>query len=148
MVNSKMLALLNLAVVVLAVGTRVAEGQPTPSCASKLVPCANYISSPNPPASCCDPLREAVTQERDCLCNLYNTPGLLASLGINVTEALLVPGRCNIPGASDFSACGKASAPTGSSVPPPPPVPGNDGERIVWTGMSFLLMFCASMMLC
>uniref|UniRef100_A0A5B7BIU8 Putative lipid transfer-like protein VAS n=1 Tax=Davidia involucrata TaxID=16924 RepID=A0A5B7BIU8_DAVIN len=143
--NSKMFALMTVVVVVLMVATRVAEGQSTPSCAQKLVPCANFINATTPPASCCDPLREAVTQERDCLCNLYNTPGLLASFGINVTQAVLLAGHCNIPG--DLSACKNASAPL-----PPPSVPGgNDSDsgvgRIAWTGMSSLVLFWASMML-
>ncbi|GFZ06971.1 hypothetical protein Acr_18g0011410 [Actinidia rufa] len=94
------------AVVVAAVVLVVAEGQSsTPSCAQKLVPCANYINSTNPPSSCCEPLREAVTKEMTCLCNLYNTPGLLASFGINITQALLLPGRCKIPG--DLNSCVK-----------------------------------------
>ncbi|XP_059642949.1 non-specific lipid transfer protein GPI-anchored 7-like [Cornus florida] len=138
-------------VVVVMVATRVAEGQSTPSCAQKLVPCANYINSTNPPASCCDPLREAVTQDRECLCNLYNTPGLLASLGINVTQALLLPGHCNVPG--NTSACTKATTPpTSSSVPATAttstvPAPPSNGAKVASMGTSSLLLFCASMML-
>ncbi|XP_057462049.1 non-specific lipid transfer protein GPI-anchored 7-like [Actinidia eriantha] len=137
-------------VVVAAVVLVVAEGQSsTPSCAQKLVPCANYINSTNPPSSCCEPLREAVTKEMTCLCNLYNTPGLLASFGINITQALLLPGRCKIPG--DLNSCVKASAPISpSSSEPPPATPGNDkngADRIAWTRTSSLLLFWASLML-
>ncbi|PSS11500.1 Lipid transfer-like protein [Actinidia chinensis var. chinensis] len=138
------------AVVVAAVLMVVAEGQSsTPSCGQKLIPCANYINATNPPSSCCEPLREAVTKEITCLCNLYNTPGLLASFGINITQALLLPGRCKISG--DLNSCVKASAPTSpSSSEPPPATPGNDKngvDRIAGTGISSLLLFWASLML-
>ncbi|THG22927.1 hypothetical protein TEA_026974 [Camellia sinensis var. sinensis] len=84
--------------------TRVAEGQPTASCASKLTPCANYLNVTKPPATCCDPLRQAVNQDLQCLCNLFNTPGFLESIGINVTDALGLAGRCNVTG--NLSSCG------------------------------------------
>ncbi|CAL5429714.1 unnamed protein product [Camellia sinensis] len=83
--------------------TRVAEGQPTASCASKLTPCANYLNVTKPPATCCDPLRQAVNQDLQCLCNLFNTPGFLESIGINVTDALGLAGRCNVTG--NLSSC-------------------------------------------
>ncbi|CAN1834284.1 Non-specific lipid transfer protein GPI-anchored 7 [Linum perenne] len=81
----------------------VTEAQGTanfPSCASKLVPCA-------PPATCCDPIKEAVKTELPCLCNLYNTPGLLNSFGINVTQAIGLTKRCGI--SADISNCSKGN---------------------------------------
>ncbi|KAK2979686.1 hypothetical protein RJ640_027266 [Escallonia rubra] len=139
--DTKMAAMLTVMVAV-AAAIRVAEGQPTPSCASKLVPCANYMNSTNPPSSCCDPLREAVTNELPCLCNLYKS-GFLESLGINVTQALNLSATCKIPG--DLSAC-TATAPTSSTTPPPPGQPGNDVGRIASTGASGLLLLWAFMM--
>jgi len=132
-------------VVVMMVASRVAEGQSTASCASKLVACANYLNSTTrPPSSCCDPLRETVTKELPCLCNLYETPGFLASLGINVTEALRLSSSCGIPG--DLSNC-NSIAPTSSSVPTTPGVSGNDVGRIGSSGLFSLLLLWASMML-
>ncbi|XP_059657463.1 non-specific lipid transfer protein GPI-anchored 7-like [Cornus florida] len=138
----KMSALMMVVVVVAVIG--FAEGQSTPSCAQKLVPCADYMNSTNPPASCCDPLKEAVTNELSCLCTLYNTPGLLTYLGINITDALALPGHCGVSG--DLSACSNATAPT-ASTEPPPGVPGNDVSRIASTGLSSLILFWASVML-
>ncbi|CAN1834282.1 Non-specific lipid transfer protein GPI-anchored 7 [Linum perenne] len=87
----------------------VTEAQGTanfPSCASKLVPCAEYIgNTTKPPATCCDPIKEAVKTELPCLCNLYNTPGLLNSFGINVTQAIGLTKRCGI--SADISNCSK-----------------------------------------
>ncbi|CAN1834283.1 Non-specific lipid transfer protein GPI-anchored 7 [Linum perenne] len=105
----------------------VTEAQGTanfPSCASKLVPCAEYIgNTTKPPATCCDPIKEAVKTELPCLCNLYNTPGLLNSFGINVTQAIGLTKRCGI--SADISNCSKvptagAQSPTSSAVPTPP----------------------------
>ncbi|XP_052170757.1 non-specific lipid transfer protein GPI-anchored 7-like [Diospyros lotus] len=134
---------------VVTAATRGAEAQaPTTSCASKLAPCANSMNSTNPPASCCDPLKEVVTKELSCLCNLYNTPGLLESLGINSTQAVLLLGSCKIPG--DISACSKASAPApASKSPPATPGNGNNGVRTIgWTGIPGILLVWASMILC
>ncbi|MCD7450491.1 hypothetical protein HAX54_006562 [Datura stramonium] len=127
-----------------------AEAQ-TPSCASKLAPCAPYLSSPKPPAECCDPLREAITEDLDCLCKLYENPTLLPALGINITQALALPKACNIPG--DISTCNKGAAPGPNSQGlPPPATPGgrddNNGvNKFAWSGMSILLVLCASLML-
>ncbi|CAK9171151.1 unnamed protein product [Ilex paraguariensis] len=144
MVCSKMTASI-MAVVVLAVASiGIVRGQSTQTCASKLVPCVDYLNSTNPPPSCCGPLADTVKNDLQCLCNLYETPGLLAQLGINITKALALTGHCGIPG--DLSAC-NAAAPTSSSVPHPPGVPGNNGNRMAWTGMSGLLLLCASAVL-
>ncbi|PHT92632.1 hypothetical protein T459_00514 [Capsicum annuum] len=77
-------------------------------------------------ATCCDPLREAVTKDLDCLCKLYENPTLLPSLGINVTQAIGLPKYCDIPG--DVSAC-KAAAP-GSSSPSEKAPPGKMTNEI------------------
>ncbi|XP_060179982.1 non-specific lipid transfer protein GPI-anchored 7-like [Lycium barbarum] len=144
MFSSKMFALIMVALM----AAMVADAQ-TPSCASKLVPCAPYLNATKPPAECCDPLREAITKDLDCLCKLYENPSLLPSLGINVTQALALPKACNITG--DTSAC-KGSAPgPGSEALPPPATPGgkdgNNVNRFTWSGMSILLVLCASLML-
>lgn len=80
------------------------EAQQVPSCAMQLIPCADYLNATTkPPSSCCDPLKEAVTKELPCLCNLFKEQSLLKSLNINVTQALELPKLCGIPG--DLSAC-------------------------------------------
>ncbi|KAG5588920.1 hypothetical protein H5410_039434, partial [Solanum commersonii] len=114
------------------------EAQTTPpSCASKLVPCAPYLNASSPPA--------------DCLCKLYENPTLLPSLGINITQALALPKACNISG--DLSACttGGAPGPSSEGLPPPVMPGGNNGSngvnKFTWSGMSFFLVICASLML-
>ncbi|XP_052208910.1 non-specific lipid transfer protein GPI-anchored 7-like [Diospyros lotus] len=129
-----------------AAAAGVAEGQSaTETCASKLVPCQDYMNSTNPPAKCCDPLKEAITNDMKCLCNLYNS-GLLPGLGIDLNQALLLPKRCKIPG--DLNSCVKASAPSSSSNSSGTP-PASSGEdkngamRIASIGISTTLIFWA-----
>nr|DAD33697.1 TPA_asm: hypothetical protein HUJ06_012548 [Nelumbo nucifera] len=100
-------------------GAREVEGEDTPSCASNLVACAPYLNSTKPPDSCCTPLRNAVSTQLECLCNLYKSPSLKAFVS-NVTQALELPKYCGINGT--ISACNKAQAPTSTStsVPSPP----------------------------
>lgn len=132
----------SLLVAVVVVASVVAEAQ-IPSCAEKLVGCASFLNSTTkPPASCCDPLQEAVTKELTCLCNLYNNPNLLKSFGINVTEALGLPTLCGIPG-DDISAC---PGPTSSPSPPKSgSSPKNNVGRAASTGIFGLLLIWISL---
>jgi hypothetical protein len=108
----------------------------TPSCASKLVPCGSYINSTNPPASCCTPLKEAITNDTQCLCAIYDDPTILKAFGINLTQAEKLAGYCGIDSGTNLC---KASSPSGTPVPPPPS--NGAGERAVWIGVSGLIGF-------
>ncbi|OVA19537.1 Bifunctional inhibitor/plant lipid transfer protein/seed storage helical domain [Macleaya cordata] len=118
-----------------------------PDCASNLVSCADYLNSTKPPESCCKPLRETVLKQRKCLCDLYDEPSLLQSLGINITQALQLPQYCGV--SADTSLCSKASAPSPTKTPSPPGVPGGDNgsaaSKMAWTGLSSLLLFWVSL---
>lgn len=73
------------------------EGQGIPPCVTNLVGCVDYLNTTTtPPATCCVPLKEAITDQLPCLCNVYNDPAFLKSLGINVTQAIELPARCGI----------------------------------------------------
>ncbi|KAF7137543.1 hypothetical protein RHSIM_Rhsim07G0103500 [Rhododendron simsii] len=98
------------AVAIMMAAPRVADAQTSqePSCAAQLVPCAAYINGTGtPPKSCCDAMKLAVDTEMACLCNLYTTPGLLASFGYNVAQAIAIPARCGITTAST---CGEGQS--------------------------------------
>ncbi|KAL2901880.1 Lipid transfer-like protein VAS [Bienertia sinuspersici] len=94
-----------------------------PQCATKLVPCFNYLNSTTtPPSECCNPIKEAVTKERACLCSIYNNPVLIQALHINVTQALNLVTLCHVDAVVDPSIC-KAEGPspsisTGSTFTP------------------------------
>ncbi|KAL3499510.1 hypothetical protein ACH5RR_038603 [Cinchona calisaya] len=87
-----------LMIVIAAVATtKVAEGQDPRSCVSKLIPCVSYLNSTSPPAECCDPLREAVSKDRECMCKLFENPGFLGAFGVNSTQGIKLLGHCGIP---------------------------------------------------
>lgn len=87
------------AVALLVITTRTAEGQA--DCAANLIPCAEYLNSTNPAPACCNAIREVVSTQLRCLCNLYNNPNLVP--GINMTQALELPKHCNL--SADTSRC-------------------------------------------
>lgn len=112
-----------LAVVLTAAMVAVAAAQSSgggiPTCATKLAPCANYLNATTaPPASCCNPLKEAVMKERACLCDIYRNPAILQALQINVTQIMGLPMLCSIDIGKDPTALckGTAQSPSSSSA--------------------------------
>lgn len=72
-----------------------AVGQTTPGCAQDLLSCADYLNSTaQPSATCCTAIKQTVATQLPCLCNLFYTPGLLESLGSNITSALRIATAC------------------------------------------------------
>ncbi|XP_042504000.1 non-specific lipid transfer protein GPI-anchored 9-like [Macadamia integrifolia] len=147
-------AMVVLAILMVTATVRVAEGQgsgSTPSCAAALVPCADYLNSTKPPASCCTPLRQAVATQLKCLCNLLNDTSLFNSLHINMTQALELPKYCGVNDTTTacrkFSALSPSSADTTTTTttPPPPGATGNGVGKLPWNGMSCLLVLLAFM---
>ncbi|KAK9668269.1 hypothetical protein RND81_13G046400 [Saponaria officinalis] len=65
------------------------------TCAAQLTGCISYLNATTtPPESCCGPLKDAVTNQKACLCGLYDNPALMK--GINITQALNLPVICKI----------------------------------------------------
>lgn len=95
------LMIMAVAVALVVIGT--AEAQ-TATCASKLVPCADFLNSTTkPPDTCCDPLKEAVANDLVCLCNLFNDPSFFSTFNVTVDEALRLAKNCGVT--SDLSSC-------------------------------------------
>ncbi|KAK6117182.1 hypothetical protein DH2020_049061 [Rehmannia glutinosa] len=61
-------------------------------------PCLNYISgnSSAPSPACCTQLRTVVGSQPQCLCQVLNGGGSNLGLNINQTQALALPGACNV----------------------------------------------------
>ncbi|XP_048501358.2 non-specific lipid transfer protein GPI-anchored 10 [Beta vulgaris subsp. vulgaris] len=78
-----------------------------------LAPCAPFVEgqTPGPTEQCCDNLIQVYDQQRSCLCLFLNGTAL-ASLPINTTLALQLPGLCSPQ--IDPSTC----SPSGGSAPP------------------------------
>uniref|UniRef100_A0A5B7BCT9 Putative lipid transfer-like protein VAS n=1 Tax=Davidia involucrata TaxID=16924 RepID=A0A5B7BCT9_DAVIN len=89
-------------------------------CVQKLLPCQPYLkslSSP-PPSTCCIPLKEMISGDAKCLCEIFNNAQLLKNFNISQDDALKLPKACGTE--ANISACktGAAGAPTGSPATP------------------------------
>ncbi|KHG17412.1 hypothetical protein F383_21409 [Gossypium arboreum] len=99
-------------------------------------PCLNFITgnSSTPSQQCCTQLASVVRSSPQCLCDVLNGGG--SSLGVNVnrTQALALPGACNVQ-TPPISACNGASpAPADSPVGSPESgstIPTEGGSKTV-----------------
>lgn len=71
------------------------------SCTNVIIsmsPCLNYISgnSSTPSSGCCSQLSSVVRSQPQCLCAVLNGGGSSMGLNINRTQALALPGACNV----------------------------------------------------
>ncbi|XP_021759320.1 protein 108-like [Chenopodium quinoa] len=90
-----------------------------------LAPCAPFVQgqSPGPSVQCCNNLLQVYNLERGCLCLFLNGTAL-ASLPINNTLALQLPGLCNPQiDPSTCSASGGSPSPAISAAPTSPNSP-------------------------
>eukprot|EP01018_Ginkgo_biloba_P006061 Gb_33141 [translate_table: standard] len=98
----------------------VGRGSDDNSCVQSIIPCANFLNTTTkPPNSCCTPLLKVIETDAKCLCDLLNTSSkLIAAYGVNLTQALAVPGRCgkNVNASTCESIIGTpTSAPNGAN---------------------------------
>lgn len=71
------------------------------SCTNVLVsmsPCLNYITgnSSTPSSGCCSQLARVVRSQPQCLCEVLNGGGSPLGININKTQAMALPGACNV----------------------------------------------------
>ncbi|KAK4742866.1 hypothetical protein SAY87_000867 [Trapa incisa] len=91
-----------------ATGLGLLAGGADTSCLQKLLPCKDYVKSPSPPLSCCDPLKSIISTDTQCLCKTFNDHDSLKSLGITQDDALALAKTC---GANvDVSVCNKTGS--------------------------------------
>ncbi|KAL6494366.1 hypothetical protein OROGR_031166 [Orobanche gracilis] len=84
------------------------QGGDSLQCVQKLLPCQPYLkgsSAAAPPASCCLPLKQIVSSDRQCLCKVFNDPNLLISLNVTRDDALNLAKSCGAD--ADTSICKK-----------------------------------------
>ncbi|XP_031382955.1 lipid transfer-like protein VAS isoform X2 [Punica granatum] len=72
------------------------KAQVSQSCLNNLGPCLNYLNWTNPPDICCEALKELIKMDSECLCGMISNQGAMQAqfMGINVTQAQELPGRC------------------------------------------------------
>ncbi|KMT07837.1 hypothetical protein BVRB_6g146490 [Beta vulgaris subsp. vulgaris] len=86
-----------LVLVILASNMQMSKAQDGSSCINSLAPCLNYLNSTrDPPDSCCDPLKNVIQSDPQCLCRVISTQGTFQAqlLGINISQVELLPERC------------------------------------------------------
>ncbi|XP_052180915.1 non-specific lipid transfer protein GPI-anchored 3 [Diospyros lotus] len=110
------------------------------SCIQKLLPCQPYLHPPPslsspPPATCCTPLKEMLSADSNCLCQVFNNVVLLKKFNLTQDDALKLPKACGA--AADISLCEKDGVtPSNSPTTPADANPtntkstsGNSGSR-------------------
>ncbi|XP_054785760.1 non-specific lipid transfer protein GPI-anchored 9-like [Prosopis cineraria] len=87
-------------------------------CVEKLGPCEPYLKSPGaksgtPPETCCQPLKDMIAKDLECLCNVFNSPEMLQSINATRDDALKLPKACGLD--DDASKCNKDASSSTSS---------------------------------
>lgn len=75
--------------------------QSSSSCTNVIVsmsPCLDYITgnSSTPTSSCCTQLASVVRSQPQCLCEVLNGGASSLSINVNQTQAMALPGACNV----------------------------------------------------
>ncbi|XVF38259.1 hypothetical protein REPUB_Repub20aG0085000 [Reevesia pubescens] len=135
MANRKMATCLVLVLAaMLCAGARAQSG-----CTSVLIslsPCLNYITgnSSTPSQQCCTQIANVLRSSPQCLCEVLNGGGSSLGITINQTQALALPGSCNVQ-TPPISSCNAASpAPADSPVGSPESgstIPTEGGSKTV-----------------
>ncbi|XP_047951163.1 non-specific lipid transfer protein GPI-anchored 5-like [Salvia hispanica] len=120
----------------LLAGTVTAQSSDCTNVLISMSPCLNYISgnSSSPSSGCCSQLRTVVGSQPQCLCEVLNGGGSNLGLNINQTQALALPGACNVQ-TPPLTQCNAAS-PAGSpgSAPESPNTGSGDGSKTTPNG--------------
>ncbi|KAL9352863.1 hypothetical protein Peur_055543 [Populus x canadensis] len=81
-------------------------------------PCLNYITgnSSTPSSQCCTQLASVVRSSPQCLCQVLNGGGSSLGINVNKTQAIALPGACNVqtPPISSCNGASPAASPAGT----------------------------------
>ncbi|KAL5994623.1 hypothetical protein ACLOJK_024676 [Asimina triloba] len=127
---------IGLAIALLTSMWAAAMAQSTSGCTASLIsmsPCLSYITGngSTPSSSCCSQLASVVQSQPQCLCQVLNGGSSSLGITINQTQALTLPGACNVqtPPASRCNAAGGAAPPSQTPAAPTTPVaPPSDNK--------------------
>ncbi|GFZ08871.1 bifunctional inhibitor/lipid-transfer protein/seed storage 2S albumin superfamily protein [Actinidia rufa] len=97
-------------------------------------PCLNYITgnSSTPSSGCCQQLASVVRSQPQCLCEAVNGGGSSMGINVNQTQALALPGACNVqtPPISRCNAPSPADSPA-RTTQAPNTIPSGTGSKTV-----------------
>uniref|UniRef100_A0A1D1Y5P3 Non-specific lipid-transfer protein-like protein At2g13820 n=1 Tax=Anthurium amnicola TaxID=1678845 RepID=A0A1D1Y5P3_9ARAE len=113
--------------VVLVIAAMAAAASAQTGCTSvlfSLAPCLGFIqgTSSTPSSSCCTQLASIVKSQPQCLCQVLGGNAPSIGISINRTQALALPGACNVqtPPVSECNAAGGSTPPSSPSSPTSP----------------------------
>jgi len=108
-------------------------------CTSVLIsmsPCLNYITgnSSTPSSQCCTQLASVVRSSPQCLCQVLNGGGSSLGINVNQTQAIALPGACNVQtppisscnGKKEFGSLLSLQSPLPFNYPVKTPVPKSE----------------------
>ncbi|KAJ6721522.1 BIFUNCTIONAL INHIBITOR/LIPID-TRANSFER PROTEIN/SEED STORAGE 2S ALBUMIN SUPERFAMILY PROTEIN [Salix viminalis] len=106
-------------------------------CTSVLIsmsPCLNYITgnSSTPSSQCCTQLSSVVRSSPQCLCQVLKGGGSSLGINVNQTQAIALPGACNVQ-TPPISSCNNGASPAASpaGTPEAPSTPSGTGSKTV-----------------
>ncbi|KAJ6324064.1 hypothetical protein OIU76_011379 [Salix suchowensis] len=106
-------------------------------CTSVLIsmsPCLNYITgnSSTPSSQCCTQLSSVVRSSPQCLCQVLKGGGSSLGINVNQTQAIALPGACNVQ-TPPISSCNNGASPAASpaGAPEAPSTPSGTGSKTV-----------------
>ncbi|CAL9137097.1 unnamed protein product [Musa textilis] len=114
------------AILLLVVTSRASSAAPSqnggasgvPVCLSDLMPCVSFLhSSEQPTVVCCVPLKFALADDVDCLCDIFYRRDLLRSFNVTQQAVRDLPPRCGLRPV-DLGKCDNSSAAPSSPLPP------------------------------
>ncbi|XP_047948811.1 non-specific lipid transfer protein GPI-anchored 5-like [Salvia hispanica] len=122
--------------IALLAGLGTAQSSDCTNVLISMSPCLNYISgnSSSPSSGCCSQLCTVVGSQPQCLCEVLNGGGSNLGLNINQTQALALPGACNVqtPPLTQCNAASPAGSPGSASESPN--TGSGDGSKTVPNG--------------
>lgn len=92
---------MEMSLVLVLVTMFLAKAAAQSSCTNVIIsmsPCLNYITgnSSTPSSGCCSQLASVVRSSPQCLCEVLNGGGSSLGVNVNQTQALALPGACNV----------------------------------------------------
>ncbi|KAL6191208.1 hypothetical protein ACLB2K_037599 [Fragaria x ananassa] len=129
---------IGMSLVLVLVAMFLARSEAQSDCTNVIIsmsPCLNYITgnSSTPSSGCCSQLSSVVRSSPQCLCQVLNGGGSSLGINVNQTQALALPGACNVqtPPNGQCNAASPAGSPAGTPDDSSNTVPSGSGSKTV-----------------
>ncbi|URE46654.1 Protease inhibitor seed storage lipid transfer protein (LTP) family protein [Musa troglodytarum] len=65
-------------------------------CMESLAPCETEMALPTPTPACCDPMKDLIKHDRQCVCSMFFDDRVLASINVTREKAVDMRVKCGI----------------------------------------------------